>query len=104
MPPLMQRSGGSSDFSIGAVVNTAKASPRVRTVCRSRGGVRGNDRRNATKRSLAVGNGSSANGRARKEVLSGAVGRAGGGKQRTTKQPRGSVGRTLTDDEALLRE
>src|SRR3954468_25044558 len=73
MPPLMQSSGGSSEISIGAVVNTAKASPRVRTVCRSRGGVRGNDRRNATKRSLAVGNGSSANSREGGE-LSGAGG------------------------------
>ena len=54
----MQSSGGASfATAAGGVVNTAKASPRTRTVWRSSGGVRGSDRRNATKRSFAEGNG-----------------------------------------------
>src|SRR5690348_3388184 len=58
MPPLMQSNGGASrdSGSTGGVVKTAKASPRQRTVCRSSGGVRGSDRRKATKRSRAVDN------------------------------------------------
>lgn len=39
----------------GGVEYTANASPRVGTIGRSSGGVGGNDRRNATKRSLAEG-------------------------------------------------
>jgi len=53
---LMQTSGVASPSPTGAVENTANASPRVRTVCRSSGGVRGSDRRNATNRSFAVVN------------------------------------------------
>src|SRR5436190_13141760 len=58
MPPLMQSKGRVSASPVigGGVVYTAKASPRVRTVCRSSGGVRGSERRNATNRSLAEGN------------------------------------------------
>src|SRR2546430_15711916 len=58
MPPLMQSKGRVSASPVigGGVVYTANASPRVRTVCRSSGGVRGSERRNATNRSLAEGN------------------------------------------------
>jgi hypothetical protein len=57
-PPFIQSNGGELfevESAGGGVVKTAKASPRQRTVCRSSGGVRGSDRRNATKRSRAVG-------------------------------------------------
>src|SRR5690348_8222385 len=56
----MHRSGAVSPLlarPTGGVVKTANASPRTRTVWRSSGGVRGSDRRKATKRSLAEGNG-----------------------------------------------
>src|SRR5690349_23813402 len=58
----MQNNGGAAaspaaaDSGGGGVVYTANARPRVRTVCRSSGGVRGRERRNATNRSLAEGN------------------------------------------------
>ena len=53
MPPLTHTSGGSAP-PVGAEVNTANASPRTRTVCRSSRGVRGSERLKSRKRCRTV--------------------------------------------------
>jgi hypothetical protein len=47
MPPLMQMIGVAP--AMGGLVKTAKLIPRARTVWRTSGGVRGSERRKATK-------------------------------------------------------